>query len=1098
MIFTFYSFKGGVGRSMMLANAAELLYQRGLNVLMIDFDLEAPGLERFFSSAGTLVPDNLLAAGLTKVPEHAELVRARGVLDLLISYKALRAMPVPITATVPSEPSETAAEGGTMPAAPGTVFPYQVEPLKNFIVPIRGPTTEGGGSLWLMPAGRRDDNEYSLYADRVRAFDWEDFYAQWNGAQFFEWFGDELRNAYDVVLIDSRTGITEMSGVCTHQLADAVVLFVAANEQNLEGTRRMAESLSRKELVESRRGRKLPILIVPSRVELAEGLKLKQFSDRFADLATMIDGRITFRTSAFLDLRVPYIPFYAFGENVAVREPDLPISADLNAATARICSAMFELIPKESANYIRYQAAQANLASPAVSVSFEKPPSDFVGREWLFAEIGKWLRQPSPPTMLIIGGAGTGKTAVAARLVASATEAGMLPGSLRLAGQLLFAYSCQREAGWRPFVEALARALAARWPQFAVAVSRAASTVPAISVRVQQRIGTVQQQGSAVDLSLDSVSIGDVSGELAFRVLLRQPLEDIARSGGLRGPALIVIDALDEALSSDDDNLPDLLAAATMSGWPPPGLKLLILSRADPRVLQITPSTILELHADPTRAQQDIAAYVELRLVNRMPAQERRVVIEQITDLAQGNFLYARLVLDALLANAKDTPDILANVDRVLRSDRIPDSLHKLYIGLIQHAVGFNMERWAQRCRPFVGVLSVAPEGFTLNQLAGISRRSRTEVADSLRLLSSLLIGPSASGHFRLFHSSFATFLLNDLDYGMSAVEAREMIANYFLTQYHKQWTRDADPEAVRDTDRHLMQAARETQDRWKRSELLDRLAGLVLEPSFVEAKLAADARSDLLAAISTVLELAPDHARTAELQVLKSLIEDRANVLSRLRSDPGWLPAEINARTGAVPTGLAPAAAARGTPVTAEPTPAKAPKPGPQLDEEALRQQIPVSVRIALNVWSRAKTSGAILLTNAIVLCGALVAGAMFRGINYYVSNMFSEGAWLGLYCVVLLGALYLLYVAWYDRGGIPASLAESTAAAAPPGWEILPEVIALRARRAPYHLFGGIAVASPYFEVTLVIFTAAAVMASVSPLTTPIRPFLRMFGLF
>jgi MinD-like ATPase involved in chromosome partitioning or flagellar assembly len=47
MIYTFYSFKGSVGRSMALANIAELFYRRGLKVLMVDFDLEAPGLERY-------------------------------------------------------------------------------------------------------------------------------------------------------------------------------------------------------------------------------------------------------------------------------------------------------------------------------------------------------------------------------------------------------------------------------------------------------------------------------------------------------------------------------------------------------------------------------------------------------------------------------------------------------------------------------------------------------------------------------------------------------------------------------------------------------------------------------------------------------------------------------------------------------------------------------------------------------------------------------------------------------------------------------------------------------------------------------------------
>ena len=48
MIVTFYSYKGGVGRSMALANVAQWLYLQGARVVMIDWDLEAPGLEAYF------------------------------------------------------------------------------------------------------------------------------------------------------------------------------------------------------------------------------------------------------------------------------------------------------------------------------------------------------------------------------------------------------------------------------------------------------------------------------------------------------------------------------------------------------------------------------------------------------------------------------------------------------------------------------------------------------------------------------------------------------------------------------------------------------------------------------------------------------------------------------------------------------------------------------------------------------------------------------------------------------------------------------------------------------------------------------------------
>jgi hypothetical protein len=52
-IITFYSYKGGTGRSMALANCACILAAQqpeGDEVLMIDWDLEAPGLHRFFQN----------------------------------------------------------------------------------------------------------------------------------------------------------------------------------------------------------------------------------------------------------------------------------------------------------------------------------------------------------------------------------------------------------------------------------------------------------------------------------------------------------------------------------------------------------------------------------------------------------------------------------------------------------------------------------------------------------------------------------------------------------------------------------------------------------------------------------------------------------------------------------------------------------------------------------------------------------------------------------------------------------------------------------------------------------------------------------------
>lgn len=47
-IVTFYSYKGGTGRTMALANVAWILASNGMRVLAVDWDLESPGLHKFF------------------------------------------------------------------------------------------------------------------------------------------------------------------------------------------------------------------------------------------------------------------------------------------------------------------------------------------------------------------------------------------------------------------------------------------------------------------------------------------------------------------------------------------------------------------------------------------------------------------------------------------------------------------------------------------------------------------------------------------------------------------------------------------------------------------------------------------------------------------------------------------------------------------------------------------------------------------------------------------------------------------------------------------------------------------------------------------
>jgi len=47
---TFYSYTGGVGRTLALMNTAFRLSKKGKTVFVLDFDLEAPGVDVFSSA----------------------------------------------------------------------------------------------------------------------------------------------------------------------------------------------------------------------------------------------------------------------------------------------------------------------------------------------------------------------------------------------------------------------------------------------------------------------------------------------------------------------------------------------------------------------------------------------------------------------------------------------------------------------------------------------------------------------------------------------------------------------------------------------------------------------------------------------------------------------------------------------------------------------------------------------------------------------------------------------------------------------------------------------------------------------------------------
>jgi len=266
VIVTFYSYKGGVGRSMALANVAAWFRLQGLQVVMIDWDLEAPGLESFFATTSA----------------ERDLLRAKfGLVDLLSMYKDLfPSLPKPVLS------SGNSGAGSDSLSRFVEILDEMLPLIAHALIPIRiESAATSTGKLSLLSAGCRNESRFSGYAQTVQQFDWEEFYARYQGEAYIEWMRGQLLkpNIADVVLIDSRTGVAEMSGVCTRQLADVVVMLCAPNDQNLEGTAAMAKSFTRPDVLAARRGRPIELLPIPARVDVSEGRLVDIFEEQFRD-----------------------------------------------------------------------------------------------------------------------------------------------------------------------------------------------------------------------------------------------------------------------------------------------------------------------------------------------------------------------------------------------------------------------------------------------------------------------------------------------------------------------------------------------------------------------------------------------------------------------------------------------------------------------------------------------------------------------------------------------------------------------------------------------------------------------------------------------
>jgi len=290
---TFYSYKGGVGRSMALVNIACLAAKENKKILLIDCDLEAPGLHQFF-----------------KVKEGS-----KGFVDLISDVKEWISI------------EDNNNEEG--------YCQFMGEQLENYIEKNVNPVASNTFSLGmgnadhagdnktdfdksvsidLIKAGRFDNN----YSTKLNSIEWLEIYKL--APSFFRTFAYCLEKSYDYIFIDARTGLADTSGICTMLMPQKLVLVFALNNQNINGVVDVARQAIDYRL-SSNDYRELQVYPLPSRIENSANPYLQEWIDnykeKFVALFTekyMLDEC---NLSSYFDRSfIQYYAIHAYGENI--------------------------------------------------------------------------------------------------------------------------------------------------------------------------------------------------------------------------------------------------------------------------------------------------------------------------------------------------------------------------------------------------------------------------------------------------------------------------------------------------------------------------------------------------------------------------------------------------------------------------------------------------------------------------------------------------------------------------------------------------------------------------------------------------------------
>ncbi len=369
----FYSYKGGVGRSLALANLAYLLALSGRKVLIMDLDLEAPGQQRtdlfFEQDRPSPFADQGILELLSTYVEHCRRDECSKFVDWKLEDWIRRSH----------------------------LFERRVTELKEIHAPDSG-VVDNPGAVWLMPAGGRG----AEYRQKLAEWDWDRFFDRDSGEEFLELLKARIQEAgFDDVLIDSRTGLSDVFYVSTLLLADTVVCLTGLNRQNIAGTAEAAETvLNSKPREEGGYGEKRLLLALsplPPVTEKEVSARLRQIKEEWPALDHW-------------HCELPYVPHLALEERILAMESENPL-ASRDAYVQGVLKLAITLNEDDTPPAVVTEDQEPLNPFPAIRIEY-----------WRQEEVAQYFVDPGGnismalnqfmPTVLF-GSRGTGKTTLA-------------------------------------------------------------------------------------------------------------------------------------------------------------------------------------------------------------------------------------------------------------------------------------------------------------------------------------------------------------------------------------------------------------------------------------------------------------------------------------------------------------------------------------------------------------------------------------------------------------------------------------------------------------------------------------------------------------